>query len=179
MENDEFSHQPLNQQNDPVEDIEFLDFATAGGNIQPARVDNLRDSKPLVIEDDGVVEVYGNDVSEMRSNEPIVVATLRNDDNTIEIRDLEAATRVANARALNPHRYAAKGGAIGSITLGVMALLGAMISSASVVTGLLGILLGLWGLTSKYVLLAAIGLGLSLVGIALSVLLTQFNLTLI
>jgi hypothetical protein len=179
MENDEFSQQPLNQQNDPVEDIEFLDLATAGDNTRPASVDNLRDSKPLVIEDDGDVELHDNNISAMRSNEPIVVATLRNDDNAIEIRDLEAATRVASARALNPHRYAAKGGAIGSITLGVMAVLGAMISSASVVTGLLGILLGLWGLTSKYVLLAAIGLGLSLVGIALSVLLSQLNLTLI
>ena len=60
---------------------------------------------------------------------------------------------------------AANGGAVASATLGVWALLGSLLTSMSIINGLLGICLGLWGLTSRKKALATAGILLCVLGI--------------
>ncbi len=64
---------------------------------------------------------------------------------------------------------AAKGGAVGAVVLGVMAIAGSFITNWSIVNGLMGLALGLWGLTSRRRGLAWIGLILCLIGSVLAV----------
>ncbi|MDB4778118.1 hypothetical protein OAG68_01550 [bacterium] len=59
---------------------------------------------------------------------------------------------------------AANGGSIAAIILGVWSILGALFTSLSIVNSLLGILLGLWGLSSRKKGLAVLGIVLCVVG---------------
>ena len=59
---------------------------------------------------------------------------------------------------------AANGGAVASVVLGAMSIIGASVTSYSVINALLGLMLGLWGMSSN-VRWPWLGLMLSLVGI--------------
>ncbi len=59
---------------------------------------------------------------------------------------------------------AANGGSIASIVLGVWSILGALFTSLSIVNSLLGVILGLWGLSSRKKGLAVLGIVLCVVG---------------
>lgn len=61
---------------------------------------------------------------------------------------------------------AANGGAVASITLGIWSILGAFFSSLSIINSLLGVCLGMWGLTSRKKKTAMFGILLCLMGIA-------------
>lgn len=63
---------------------------------------------------------------------------------------------------------AANGGAVGAFVLGIWTILGSFWTHWSLVNGILGLILGFWGLTSKRRRLALIGIVLCLVGVALS-----------
>ena len=63
---------------------------------------------------------------------------------------------------------AAKGGAYGSLVLGIWASLGSLLTPWSAINGVLGLLLGVWGLTSHHQKISWIGIILSLLGIVLS-----------
>lgn len=63
---------------------------------------------------------------------------------------------------------AAKGGAVGSFVLGVLAVIGSFVTSYSIINAVLGLLLGLWGLSSRSRRLAVIGLALSMLGMIFS-----------
>ena len=62
----------------------------------------------------------------------------------------------------------ANGGAVGALVLGVWCLAGSLITNWSIINGLIGLLMGLWGLTSRKRKTALIGICLCLVGIFLS-----------
>ena len=61
---------------------------------------------------------------------------------------------------------AANGGAVASITLGIWSILGSFFSSLSIINSLLGVCLGMWGLTSRKKKSAVFGILLCLLGIA-------------
>ena len=61
---------------------------------------------------------------------------------------------------------AANGGAVASITLGIWSILGSFFSSLSIINSLLGVCLGMWGLTSRQKKTAVFGILLCLMGIA-------------
>ena len=60
---------------------------------------------------------------------------------------------------------AAKGGAVGSLVLGAWSIIGSFITPFSFINAILGLMLGLWGMSSNQPRLAFIGLGLSTVGL--------------
>jgi len=62
----------------------------------------------------------------------------------------------------------ANGGAVGALVLGFWCLLGSFVTNWSIINGLLGLILGLWGLTSKKQKTAWIGIALCVLGILLS-----------
>ena len=66
--------------------------------------------------------------------------------------------------AFSPTNLAARGGAVASVVLGAWSILGAMITSYSVVNALLGLALGSWGMSSN-IRWAWLGIALSLAGI--------------
>ena len=63
---------------------------------------------------------------------------------------------------------AANGGAVGALVLGIWSFFGAFITNWSIINGILGVLLGLWGLTSRRRKMALIGILLCLISIFLS-----------
>jgi hypothetical protein len=63
---------------------------------------------------------------------------------------------------------ASKGGAVGGFVLGLLAVAGSFITSYSIINGVIGLLLGIWGLKSNHRRLAVIGIVLSMVGVILS-----------
>jgi hypothetical protein len=69
--------------------------------------------------------------------------------------------------ARNMENIAAHGGAVGAVVLGAWSLFGSFITNWSIINGILGILLGLWGLTSGRRRLALIGIVLSAISIFL------------
>ncbi|MEL7496023.1 MAG: hypothetical protein AAFN77_00330 [Planctomycetota bacterium] len=64
---------------------------------------------------------------------------------------------------------AAKGGAVTALILGFMAIVGAFFSPLSAFNGVLGLVFGIWGLTSNLKVISQVGLLLSLVSIVISV----------
>ena len=68
----------------------------------------------------------------------------------------------------NLDNIAANGGAVGAIVLGIWSFLGAFITNWSIINGILGVVLGLWGLTSRRRRMALIGILLCLISIFLS-----------
>jgi hypothetical protein len=58
---------------------------------------------------------------------------------------------------------AAKGGAVGALVLGGLALVGSFISSYAILNSAMGIAMGLWGLSSNHRRMATIGLVLCIV----------------
>ena len=68
----------------------------------------------------------------------------------------------------NLDNIAANGGAVGALVLGIWSFLGAFITNWSIINGILGIVLGLWGLTSRRRRMALIGILLCLISIFLS-----------
>jgi len=64
----------------------------------------------------------------------------------------------------------AKGGAVGAIVLGTLAIAGSFLTGYSAINAVIGFLMGLWGLSSPKPKLALIGLVLCIVGGFLSVL---------
>ncbi len=67
--------------------------------------------------------------------------------------------------AANMDNMAANGGAIGALVLGIWVIAGSFITSWSLINGLLGLIMGFWGLTSRKQRIAWIGIALCLVGI--------------
>ncbi|MFK7767338.1 MAG: DUF4190 domain-containing protein [Mariniblastus sp.] len=65
----------------------------------------------------------------------------------------------------NMENMAANGGAIGALVLGIWVVVGSFITSWSLINGLLGLIMGFWGLTSRKQRMAWIGIALCLVGI--------------
>ncbi len=61
----------------------------------------------------------------------------------------------------------ANGGAVGALVLGVWCFLGSFITNWSIINGMLGLLLGAWGLTSRKKKWAWIGIVLCTIGILL------------
>lgn len=64
----------------------------------------------------------------------------------------------------------AKGGSVGAMTLGILAIPGAILTPASAVTALLGIGMGLWGMLSAHRRMALVGIMLCTFALILSVL---------
>lgn len=64
----------------------------------------------------------------------------------------------------------AKGGAVGAIVLGTLAIAGSFLTGYSAINAVIGLLMGLWGLSSPKPKLALIGLVLCIVGGFLSIL---------
>ena len=65
---------------------------------------------------------------------------------------------------------AANGGAMAAIVLGVWSVFGAMITSWSFINGIVGVVLGIWGVSSQKPRLALLGILLSLIGATLCML---------
>jgi hypothetical protein len=63
---------------------------------------------------------------------------------------------------------AANGGAVGAVVLGVWSILGSTLTSWSLINAVLGLAMGLWGLSSKRPRTAWIGIVLSVLGAFLS-----------
>ncbi len=63
----------------------------------------------------------------------------------------------------------AQGGAWTALLLGAWSIVGAILTPWSIFNGVLGILFGLWGLTSRRRTLAMVGLLLSVIGVTLSI----------
>jgi hypothetical protein len=74
----------------------------------------------------------------------------------------------APLNAGNLENMSANGGAIGSLVLGVWCVIGSFITNWSIINGLLGLLMGLWGLTSRKKRTAWIGIALCVLGILMS-----------
>ncbi len=68
----------------------------------------------------------------------------------------------------NLENMSAKGGAIGSLVLGGWCVIGSFITNWSIINGVIGILMGFWGLTSRNQKTAWIGISLCLVGVFMS-----------
>lgn len=69
--------------------------------------------------------------------------------------------------AKNLENLSANGGAVGALVLGIWCFLGSFITNWSIINGMLGLLLGAWGLTSRRKKTAWIGIALCTVGILL------------
>ena len=67
--------------------------------------------------------------------------------------------------ASNMENMAANGGAVGALVLGIWVVLGSFITSWSLINGILGLVMGFWGLTSRKQRMAWVGIALCLVGI--------------
>ncbi len=70
----------------------------------------------------------------------------------------------------NLDNIAANGGAVGAVVLGIWSLIGVFVTSWSIINGLLGLLLGLWGLSSGRRRLAMLGILMCLASILLGLL---------
>ena len=68
----------------------------------------------------------------------------------------------------NFENLAAKGGAVGALVLGIWCLAGSFITNWSIINGLIGLMMGFWGLTSRNKKMACIGIALCMTGIFLS-----------
>jgi len=68
----------------------------------------------------------------------------------------------------NFENVSANGGAVGSFVLGVWCLAGSFITNWSIINGVIGLLMGFWGLTSRKQRTAWIGIALCVIGIFLS-----------
>jgi len=66
--------------------------------------------------------------------------------------------------AKSMQNLSANGGAVGSLVLGIWCLIGSFITNWSIINGLLGLLLGVWGLTSRKKKMAWIGIALCVIG---------------
>lgn len=73
----------------------------------------------------------------------------------------------APALSGNFENLAAKGGAVGALVLGIWCLAGSFITNWSVINGLLGLMMGFWGLTSRHKKMAWIGIAFCMIGILL------------
>lgn len=69
--------------------------------------------------------------------------------------------------AKNLQNLSANGGAVGALVLGIWCFLGSFITNWSILNGILGLLLGAWGLTSQRKRMAWVGIVLCTVGILL------------
>ena len=69
--------------------------------------------------------------------------------------------------AKNLQNLSANGGAVGALVLGAWCFLGSFITNWSIINGILGLLLGTWGLTSRRKKTAWIGIALCTIGILL------------
>ena len=88
-----------------------------------------------------------------------------------------AATRAANLRkpivepppvATELEGIAANGGAVGALVLGIWSILGSLLTYWSLINGIMGLVLGVWGLTSKRPRTAWLGIFLCLIGTFMS-----------
>ena len=62
----------------------------------------------------------------------------------------------------------ANGGAIGALVLGIWCLAAAFVTNWSIINGLLGLILGFWGLSSRKQMIAWIGIAFCVAGVLLS-----------
>ena len=75
--------------------------------------------------------------------------------------------------AKNLENLSANGGALGALVLGIWCFLGAFITNWSIINGVLGLLLGAWGLTSRRKKTAWVGIVFCTIGIIFC--LAEFN----
>jgi hypothetical protein len=68
----------------------------------------------------------------------------------------------------NLENMSANGGAIGSLVLGLWCVAGSFITNWSIINGVIGLLMGFWGLTSRKKKTAWVGIALCVFGIFLS-----------
>ena len=68
----------------------------------------------------------------------------------------------------NLENLSAIGGAVGSLVLGLWCVAGSFITNWSIINGLIGLVMGFWGLTSRKKRTAWIGIALCIAGIFLS-----------
>ena len=172
------------EQNEPSEPDQPNDEKNDGKNVANEPLNDTKLEEIQFVDGPGSNEL--NDVVEAGKPEipPVMILDETGDEipvasEVLQIRDIDRARTIAESRRFNPYIYAATGGAFGSIALGVFSILGALVSSASALTGLFGIALGIWGLTSKFLWWSVTGLALSMIGFVLSIVLTQLGLTII
>ena len=91
---------------------------------------------------------------------------------TAEVIAKPAAVAIQEPAPLPPElqNLAANGGAVGAVVLGVWSILGSLLTPYSLINGLLGLLMGLWGLSSRRRLLAVVGIVISFIGMTMSLL---------
>ena len=70
--------------------------------------------------------------------------------------------------AVDLEGIAANGGSVGALVLGIWSILGSFLTYWSMINGILGLMLGVWGLASRKPRLAWIGILLSVVGCFMS-----------
>ena len=157
-----------NVENEPINESRFEEIQF---------VDGTGPNKPNDVAEAGKPEVPPITILDETADEQSDAIPLASE--VLQIRDIDRARTIAESRRFNPYIYAATGGAFGSIALGVFSILGAFVSSASALTGLFGIALGIWGLTSKFLWWSVAGLALSMIGFVLSIVLAQLGLTII
>ncbi len=114
-------------------------------------------------------------------NEPVTaqMAELADAWDGIEENDVAAG---ATGAAMNPRiqlpppiaksldNLSAKGGAVGALVLGIWCIIGSFITNWSILNGILGLLLGIWGLTSAKKTTAWVGIICCLIGMSMSLL---------
>jgi hypothetical protein len=88
--------------------------------------------------------------------------------NSIAVSAMSPSMYAPPALAHSFENLAAKGGAVGALVLGIWCFAGSFITNWSIINGLLGLLMGFWGLTSKHKKMAWIGIALCLIGMFLS-----------
>lgn len=90
--------------------------------------------------------------------------------NVDEVLDAESADESQTAVATIIPTYenrAAKGGSVGAVVLGIMAILGSFLTPASIITAFLGVGMGIWGLFSSHKRSAIVGMSLCAVAIVM------------
>jgi hypothetical protein len=104
------------------------------------------------------------------SSDSVVEATLVNSsslETTGALNGPVGSFRIPPPIQENLDNIAAKGGAVAAMVLGSWALIGAFITNWSLINALLGLVLGLWGLSSRHSRWAGIGMVLCVISLLL------------
>ena len=99
----------------------------------------------------------------------VFVAELASDDEVVLAEYADDTVATDESDSIN-RRVTAKGGAIGGLTLGVLAFAGSLLTSWAAINGVIGVLLAAYGISSvTHRRQALVGMLLSVVGIAICV----------
>ena len=159
-----------------------FEFSITGFLREHCRQMNAEENPPEKIE--SASEAVEADISSENGtehNEPVTaqMAELADAWEGIEENDVAAG---ATGAAMNPRiqlpppiaksldNLSAKGGAVGALVLGIWCIIGSFITNWSILNGILGLLLGIWGLTSAKKTTAWVGIICCLIGMSMSLL---------